>query len=172
MKKIFASGSRRKTITLVAALTLILVLAIGGTIAWLTDSTTSVVNTFTPGEVTCEVVETVENNIKSAAAVKNTGNIPAYIRVAVVANTVDAQGNITGAYNVSNNLDTTDNWTLGNDGYYYYKGIVQPGAVTDGNLLKDSIDLTGIQVTILASAIQSTPVDAVYDAWGYDPSVN
>ena len=65
----------------------------------------------------------------------------------------------------------TANWTEGSDGFYYYKGVVQPGEKTD-NLLKTGINLTGIQVTILASAIQSMPDGAVNEAWkmSYDSS--
>ena len=154
-----------KRLVLLLALVLILVGTIGGTVAYLATQTRPVVNTFTPGEVSCEVVEefNTDKTQKTSVKVQNTGNVPAYIRVAVVANTVDAQGNITGAADVSTALAASD-WTE-SGGYYYYKGIVQPSEVTGGNLLKESINLTGIQVTILASAIQSTPADAVEDAW-------
>ena len=56
-------------------------------------------------------------------------------------------------------------WTKSDDGFYYYKGVVQPGDVTANLLTAAGIDLTGIQVTILASAIQSMPDEAVKDAW-------
>lgn len=154
-----------KRLSLVLALVLILVCAVGGTVAYLVTHTDPVTNTFTPGNVTCEVVENVNANVKEDVGVKNTGNVPAYIRVAVVANTVDKDGSITGAADVSAKL-CGDNWVAGTDGYYYYKGVVDPQKQTDGNLLKGDINLNGIQVTILASAIQATPADAVNDAWG------
>ena len=153
------------------ALVLILVCTVGGTVAYLVTHTDPVVNTFTPGKVSCQVEEEFKDNdtVKTKAVVKNTGNVPAYIRVAVVANTIDAQRNITGMATLEGWLNTAK-WTeVG--GFYYYKDVVQPGAVTD-DLLKTGIDLTGIQVTILASAIQSTPTDAVQEAWGYVPSGN
>ena len=158
-----------KRFALLLALVLILVGTVGGTVAFLATHTDPVVNTFTPGKVTCQVEETVEGGVKSSVQVKNTGNVPAYIRVAVVANTVDAQGNITGAYDVSDKL-CGDNWTKNGD-YYYYNTAVDPNGLT-GELLKNSIELEGIQVTILASAIQSTPAEAVQEAWGYVPSAN
>ena len=146
------------------ALVLILVCTVGGTVAYLVTHTDPVVNTFTPGEVSCQVEEKFEgNNVKTEAVVKNTGNVPAYIRVAVVANTIDAQGNITGMATLEGWLNETD-WTKSGD-FYYYKGVVQPGDVTANLLTVDGIDLTGIQVTILASAIQSMPDDAVNEAW-------
>ena len=148
------------------ALALILVCTVGGTVAYLVTHTDPVVNTFTPGKVSCQVEEKFEgNNVKTEAVVKNTGNVPAYIRVAVVANTIDKQGNITGMATLPTGWLNEANWTEGSGGFYYYKGVVQPGNVTANLLTVDGIDLTGIQVTILASAIQSMPDDAVKDAW-------
>lgn len=167
-----------KRFALLLALVLILVGTVGGTVAYLVTHTAPVKNTFTPGNVTCDVVEgfNTEKTAKTSVKVQNTGNVPAYIRVAVVANNVgkDDEGNtviLPGTPNLGNVFDTT-NWTAGADGFYYYKGVVQPDEVTDGNLLKSGIALNGIQVTILASAIQSAPAKAVNEAWGMDYSNN
>ena len=148
------------------ALVLILVCTVGGTVAYLVTHTDPVVNTFTPGEVSCQVEEEFKDNytVKTEAVVKNTGNVPAYIRVAVVANTIDKQGNITGMTTLPDNRLNETYWTKSGD-FYYYKGVVQPGDVTANLLTAAGIDLTGIQVTILASAIQSMPDDAVNKAW-------
>ncbi len=147
------------------ALALILVCTVGGTVAYLITHTDPVVNTFTPGEVSCQVEEEFNDNKteKTKAVVKNTGNVPAYIRVAVVANTIDAQRNITGMATLEDGWLNETDWMKSGD-FYYYKGVVRPGAVT-ANLLKTGINLEGIQVTILASAIQSMPDDAVNEAW-------
>ena len=149
------------------ALVLILVCTVGGTVAYLVTHTDPVVNTFTPGEVSCQVEEEFneDNTVKTKAVVKNTGNVPAYIRVAVVANTIDGEGNITGMKTLPDGWLNTENWAEGDGGFYYYKGVVQPGDVTANLLTAAGIDLTGIQVTILASAIQSMPDAAVEDAW-------
>ena len=146
------------------ALVLILVCTVGGTVAYLVTHTDPVVNTFTPGKVSCQVEEEFKDNdtVKTKAVVKNTGNVPAYIRVAVVANTVDGD-NITGMKTLPVGWLNAEKWTeVG--GFYYYKGVVQPGDVT-ANLLNADINLEGIQVTILASAIQSMPDAAVEEAW-------
>lgn len=45
-------------------LILAVVLAIGGTLAYIIANTASVENKFTPGEVRCEVDETFKNNVK------------------------------------------------------------------------------------------------------------
>ena len=149
------------------ALVLILVCTVGGTVAYLVAHTDPVVNTFTPGKVSCQVEEKFNdaNTVKTEAVVKNTGNVPAYIRVAVVANTIDGEGNITGMKTLPDGWLNTENWAEGDGGFYYYKGVVQPGDVTANLLTAAGIDLTGIQVTILASAIQSMPDAAVEDAW-------
>lgn len=155
----------RKGLTGLLALVLVLALAIGGTIAFLTLKTETKTNTFTPSQVTADVEEDVKDGIKSNVQVKNTGDTPAYIRVAVIANSVDEAGNIIGSADVSASL-CGSNWTAGSDGYYYYNGVVAPGALTDGNLLKSDINLEGKQVTILAEAIQAEPAKAVTEAWG------
>lgn len=148
------------------ALALILVCTVGGTVAYLVTHTDPVVNTFTPGKVSCQVDEEFnkDKTVKTKAVVKNTGNVPAYIRVAVVANTIDGD-NITGMTALPDNWLNKNDWAEGNDDFYYYKGVVQPGKETANLLTAAGIDLTGIQVTILASAIQSMPDDAVNKAW-------
>lgn len=160
-----SSHTAKKASALTIAIILILVMAIGGTVAFLVTHTDQIVNTFQPTDVTCEINEKFndDNTVKTSAVVENTGKIPAYIRVAVVANTVDDEGNITGAADVSNKLASSD-WTNVGD-YYYYNGVVQPNETTE-NLLAEGIDLNGIQVTILASAIQAEPDSAVAQAWG------
>ena len=159
--------NRPKHFAALLALVLILVCTVGGTVAYLVTHTDPVVNTFTPGEVSCQVDEKFneDNTMKTEAVVKNTGNVPAYIRVAVVANTIDAQGNISGMETLPDGWLNTENWAEGDGGFYYHKGVVQPGDVTANLLTAAGIDLTGIQVTILASAIQSMPDAAVEEAW-------
>ena len=159
-----SSHTAKKASALTIAIILILVMAIGGTVAFLVTHTDRIVNTFQPTDVTCEIQERFndDNTVKTSAVVKNTGKIPAYIRVAVVANTVDAKGNITGKADVRDKLESSG-WTNVGD-YYYYNSVVQPNETT-GNLLAKDIDLNGIQVTILASAIQAEPTNAVAEAW-------
>lgn len=161
-----SSHTAKKASALTIAIILILVMAIGGTVAFLVTHTDQIVNTFQPTDVTCEINEEFNDNntVKTSAVVENTGKIPAYIRVAVVANTVDAEGNITGTADVSNEL-AISGWTK-IDGYYYYNGVVQPNKTTGQLLDADGINLDGIQVTILASAIQAEPTNAVAQAWG------
>ena len=163
----------KKPLLMIAALALVVALSIGLTSAFLT-SKVGLTNTFTPGKVSCEVVENVSDGKKTVVQVKNPQTddaVPAYIRVAVVANTVDAEGNITGSANVSGSLGG-EGWVQGADGYYYYTKIVEPKEPYNvtGNLLSGEIDLDGVQVTVLAQAIQAYGVSgetpAVKEAWG------
>ena len=167
----------KKPLLMIAALALVVALSIGLTSAFLT-SQQGLTNTFTPGKVSCEVVENVSDGKKTVVQVKNPQTddaVPAYIRVAVVANTVDENGNITGSADVSGSLGG-EGWVRGADGYYYYAKIVEPkepNNVTD-NLLSGEIDLDGIQVTVLAQAIQAHGVTgdlmAAEDAWKVNPT--
>ncbi len=163
----------KKPLLMIAALALVVALSIGLTSAFLT-SQQGLTNTFTPGKVSCEVVENVSDGKKTVVQVKNPQTddaVPAYIRVAVVANTVDAEGNITG--NVEDfTFKLGDGWTE-NGGYYYCNTPVVPGDQT-ADLLDSSITLDGIQVTVLAQAIQAHGVTgdlmAAEDAWKVNPT--
>lgn len=180
--------NRKAPVALVAILVL-LCCAVAGTVAFLIDSTGPVTNTFTPASVTTQVEEEFNGTTKSDVKIKNTGNIPAYIRAAVIVNWADDKGNVSGTpvkdsdYVMDLNIDTgtTTNapWFKGSDGYYYCKTAVKSVKQDTKNcytpvLIKSCIKATGaqapagydLQVTILADGIQSAPADAVRQAWG------
>lgn len=161
------AGGRKKPLTLFVALVLLLTLAVGGSLAWLV-SNDNVTNSMVPGQVPITIHEEFDGTTKSDVYVTNDGNIQAFIRVAIIANAVDDQGNVTTGtapvYNVN-----TSKWTqIGN--YYYYNGIVEPKGNTDA-LFTDSVEVNG-EINILAESIQAlggTSGDgrASYDAWGH-----
>ena len=70
--------------TMVIATVLLLALAIGGTVAWLSTKGDPIINTFNPSEVACKVTESFNGTVKSNVNVKNTGDTEAYIRVKLV----------------------------------------------------------------------------------------
>ena len=170
MKFISSNGSHAgrtaKSSALIIALALILVLAVGGTVAYIFTQTDPVINTFTPTEAKITVDEKISGNQKTEITVKNTSTgVPVYIRVALVANMIDKDENVTGAASVPT-FTLGDNWIVGNDGYYYYTQPVPVDGST-GNLLKAPMELSeNMQVVILADAIQAMPKQAVIDAWG------
>ena len=170
MKFISSNGSHAgrtaKSSALIIALALILVLAVGGTVAYIFTQTDPVINTFTPTEAKITVDEKTNSNKKTSITVENISTgVPVYIRVALVANMIDKDENVTGAASVPT-FTLGDNWIVGNDGYYYYTEPV-PVRESTGNLLEKAMTLDeNMQVVVLADAIQAMPKEAVIDAWG------
>ena len=88
---------------------------------------------------------------------------------------MDKDGNIAASdpagysYNVTENPGNS--WKKGSDGYFYYTSPVAPGNSTQGSLLTCTVTYPvnpeyTLSVEILAEAIQSTPDNAVQEAWG------
>ena len=169
------------------ALLLLLCCTVAGTLAYLVDSTDPVTNTFTPAHVSTAVDETFENGVKSDVKIQNTGDIPAYIRVAVVVNWADKDGNVYGGAVPTDKGDKKDydltlkannGWIKGADGYYYYIHPVAPKESTTA-IFEDITQLTddpaegyGLQITILADGIQSEPGTTVVSVWKSVTDVN
>ncbi|MCR4963932.1 MAG: hypothetical protein K6B40_08710 [Firmicutes bacterium] len=162
--RILSGHSKKKAVTLLLAAALLLTAAAGGTLAFLSVHTETITNTFTPAAVDCAIDETVANGIKSSVRIQNTGDIDAYIRVAAVGNTVDESGNVTGEFDLSPYLAAAA-WVEGSDGYYYYPVQIAPNGFTT-ELLKQSIPLEGVMVTILSEAIQANGMPGVTTAQG------
>lgn len=161
------NGGAKKLSAAAIAIILVVVMTIGGTVAFLMDSTESVINKFTPASSGITIEEEVKENCKTEIAVRNTGDTGAYIRVSLVANYYDENGNITGGAAVPN-FTLNSKWFLGNDGYYYYKQPVAARNVTDNLLASESkMQLEdNMQVTVLAQSIQASPTSVVHDKWG------
>lgn len=153
----------KMAITFIAAAALIMACVAGGALAFLVGSTDPVTNTFVAGEVECSV-----NQTANSATVTNTGNVRAYIRATVVGNTLNDAGQVTGNWTDETKnsylLNTTD-WTKGEDGYYYYNGIVDPEDETE-NLFKSNApaSLNHLLITVLAEAIQADGMPGVSNA--------
>ena len=172
---------KRKSVVAIVALVLLLVGAVGGTLAWMSAKTPAVTNTFEAGEVTTWVNEMFDGSAKKNVSIKNTGTIPAYIRAAVVINWADAQGNVSGTPVTGDDytLDLGSNKWKKIGSYYYYKEAVNPNKSTDNLIdeIKVAANVTppagyDLQVTILAEGIQAMPETAIQEAWGVYPSNN
>ena len=167
-----------RTAVLIMAVLLLFGAAVGSTVAFLIDKTAPVENAFEYAKVSCEVTENFTNNKKDNVQVKNTGTIDAYIRATYVVNWVDEQRNIVASvpdgYSYSLNVNPEGKWTKIGD-YYYYLSPVAPDKSTPGSLLTCTViypenpEYT-LSVEILAEAIQSTPANAVQEAWGVTPT--
>lgn len=167
--------------TMVIATVLLLALAIGGTLAWLSTKDAPIQNTFLPTKVTCEVTESFDGSsgVKSNVNVKNTGTINAFIRVKLVTYRTNDQGQHIGGTASLPEFTLGENW-VSYDGYYYYTLPVAPGESPRTNLA-DSMTLNGSytdtdggkqSIDVMAEAIQSVPEAAVKAAWGAGFSIN
>lgn len=175
---------KKNLITLVSLLA-ILCVTVGGTLAYLVTTSGPVTNTFTPTSVTTEVLEKFENNKKTEVKIKNTGSTDAYIRAAIVVTWQNAKGEVYGTQPAANdyNLVIGDGWTEGNDGFYYWNGIVKsdddaPNDCWTGELITSCspkvvppADGYFLNVEIIGSGIQAKGKDAngktpVELAWG------
>lgn len=157
---------RNRAILVIAVAALVCALGAAGAVAFLIDTTKPVKNTFDPSKVTCEVEETFDGTTKTNVQIKNTGDIPAYIRVALVTYFVDGEGNVDGSRTATiPDFKMGAGWVKHGD-YYYFTKPVAAGELTDTALI-DSITLENGQVVeVIASAIQSEPAKAVGEAWG------
>lgn len=166
----------RKTATLLVAIVLLLGVAVGTTVAYLIDRTTPIENKFEYAKTDVTVEETLTGTEKSNVQVKNNSNIPVYIRATYVVSWVDKDGNIVTSVPTGYGYELTENpdgmWVKGKGDYYYYPTPVQPNNSTAGSLLTCEVTYPTenpeytLNVEILATAIQSEPIDAVKEAWG------
>lgn len=178
-RKAKAHPVRRKTYhkgrltAMVIATAVLLALAIGGTVAWLSTKDAPITNTFNPSKVACEVTENFNGEVKSNVNVKNTGDTEAYIRVKLVTYRTNDQGQHIGGTASLPTFTLGANWVKYGD-YYYYTKPVAPNQKPETNLT-DSMTLIGSYmdtdggkqaVDVMAEAIQSVPEDAVKAAWG------
>ena len=85
----------KKMWLIIASCVCVLAVSAGITAAYFISTTETLVNEFDPSKVTCEVVETFDGNVKKDVAIRNTGNVNAYIRASVLINWVDEQNSIT-----------------------------------------------------------------------------
>lgn len=173
---------KRKYTLLLVCLLVTVVIAVGGTIAYLFTESDPVVNTFTPVEVDNEIHEELNGNEKENVQIKNTGTTDAYIRAKVVVTWQNENGEVypvmpippaDGVTNHDYTISYGSDWILGNDGYFYYNESVPATesttvfivSVTPIKACEDN-NYT-LHVEILSQAIQSAP-DIAVDAWDND----
>jgi len=168
-----------KAISLMICLLMVVGVVVGGTVAYLKAESDEVDNTFTPSEVTTDVVEDTDSfeneGIKKDVVIKNTGDTDAFIRAAIVVTWQDKQGNVYGQKPAEGDytIDMGDEgWVKGSDGFWYYTSVVPANGSTK-NLI-DTVTCTGtapdtnykLCVEILGSGIQSVPEEVVENVWG------
>ena len=154
--------------TLKKWLPLILVIAIlaaigSGTYAFLHKETNGgAKNTFKKAEVDCQLNEDFDGAEKKNVNVSNNGTALIKVRVAVIVNWMDVSGNISAKAPVEGtdySASYGEDWTLGGDGFWYYKEAIKPHEVSSNliNSLKPIVEKVGYQLTadISVEAIQA-----------------
>lgn len=170
--------NHNKLLVLLAALLLIFTVGIGSTLAYLITSTAPVVNTFEPSNLSGNIDEDFNYTIKEDVKVKNSGDIPAYIRAAIVVNWLDDEGNIVpeAVVNGDYTMDLGNGWKKLDDGYYYYTDVVSAGGSTANLINRCEVTPAGkakgyrLSVEILAQGVQTEPEQAVFETWGVNVS--
>ncbi|MGI5893414.1 MAG: hypothetical protein ACOX6P_02370 [Candidatus Merdivicinus sp.] len=178
MKK--RTNSRKKLLAAILSTALICAVGVGGTVAWLHDATEPLVNTFDlanpDGEISEEMGATKKN-----VFIKNTGEVDAYIRVALTPIFLDEDGNIANepveaptnltqtTYNgYSINWGDTSDWFY-NGGYFYYKYPVEAKTGQTSNLIDECTanpqDGLTFELDVSAQLIQYQPEEAVENSW-------
>ena len=169
MKRIFNGSGGRKA-ALILSLCLIFALAVGTTVALLVAHTNAVTNTFKAATSEIKIEEKTDNGVKSEIYVKNEGTATSYVRVKLVCNWVDDDGNVSATPVPAPKITNSDWFEL--NGIYYYKMPVAPKGQTsnllEGNPIKQENAPEGchLEVTVLAESIQAAPSEAVTKSWG------
>jgi len=164
----------RKIFCIAAVCLCVIACTVGDVYAYLMDKTDPLSNEFVPAKVSCDVEENFLDGVKSSVKVRNTGNIDAYIRTAVVATFVSEDGKVHSSAPVENvNYSITwgtDGWVKGTDDFWYHTKPVAPEETTT-SLIETAHGVSApegyrLHIQILATAIQSVPDDVVQEAWG------
>lgn len=152
----------------------------GGTVAWMIAGTDEVVNTFKPVEVTDEIEEVFNNQIKENVKISNTGDIATYVRVVLVPAWVDADGNIAaqkpdeGDYEID--MNEADWFSVTTDGitFWYCRTKVEadaesPVLIKSCRPIDSENGMDGkplhFLIKVISSSIQAEPDRAVNEAW-------
>lgn len=118
-----------------------------------------------------DIDDDVEGQVKSNVVITNTGNMPEYIRVAVVANWVDAAGAT--LQSMVPVLDLENNWVL-NGRYYYYTQAIDPGMSPADPIFKKYTAPVAdapegadhLEMSIAVQAIDAQAEKSYITAWG------
>lgn len=174
--------TKKKLLAAIVSTALLCGVGVGGTVAWLHDSA-QVTNKFDLASLTGEISEDPPDdvdNVKRDVYFTNTGEVDAYIRVAVSASwTLDENGTQLANVSAENTYTTVvpnpTKWVKYGD-YWYYTEPVEAGEFTDILFTsvkpKSSAELgekykgLHFRYDVSAQLIQAEPEDAVKNAWG------
>ena len=149
---------KKKTLALVLALTLLVAGIVGGTLAWLTDRTAEVKNTFTVGDINIGLTETTAdykmvpgNTIAKDPTVTVKANSEACWLLVQVTESTDLKGFITYAI--------AEGWTAlpGVDGVYYRE---VPASAADQTFSVLAGDAVTVKSDVTRTMLETAKTDA------------
>lgn len=147
---------KKKTLALVLALTLLVAGVVGGTLAWLTDQTAEVKNTFTVGDINIDLTETTTdykmvpgNTIAKDPTVTVKANSEACWLFVKVTESTDLKDFIT--YTIANG------WTKLQDGVYYRE---VPASAADQTFSVLTGDAVTVKSDVTRTMLETAKTDA------------
>lgn len=166
-------GFSGKSLTLIISLVALCAVAVGGTLAWLFDSSEKLENNFYVPDAKIDIEETFDGREKTDVGVTNTGEAEVYVRVMLVETWRNSDDQVVaepeGAV-VNYEMGNSNDWVKGSDGYYYYTKPLDVGDTTPNLIDKATCTVPKgaalMDLEVVAQGIQSMPEDAVEEAWG------
>jgi len=154
---------------------------VGGTLAFLLDTTAPIENTFVPSEIIIDTYEEFDGEEKSNIYVQNNGTADAYVRIKLLGYWYDNQKDAVVAKQSWFDMEskTPNNGWFYKDGYYYYYTVLTPGNTTEylfsSVKFSESMDnMYQYSKAIIEVTAQATQVvhngDSVLDAVGWPKS--
>ena len=170
--------SKRKILLVAAALCMIAILAVGGTLAYFTDTTEVKNNVFTVGNVKIKLEEPKWDEqgeedapevypgeaLAKDPTVTNIGANPCFVRVSVEGLDCLGEGEDMLIHVRTNYVKDAlgEGWELYTDGYYYYTEVLAAGAATtpvfDSIVIPTALtngDGTEFSIDVFAQAVQA-----------------
>ena len=105
---------------LAGLLAVLLLASITGTIVYI-QVHSHISNSFTVAKLSIELNETFDGKDKTNVTVENTGDVPAYLRAAIVVNWKDTDGTVISANESEYSMAMGPEWIQGADSYWYCK---------------------------------------------------
>ena len=165
MKKLFKSRT-----AFLVAVTLLITVTVGSSLALLIAATPALRNFFIPPNVSCQTTYDEETDTWT---VTNDGDADIFVRVAVVPNLTNENGDIFWSNPPCTVACEQEKWVaLGEHGYYYYNEplpagkSVSFGTIDVDNTVGAAFGFDTVDVTVTADALQVGSADALADAWG------
>lgn len=177
--KFIGTGRRRLIVLCIMALSIVfLIISISFVVAYFFNSSTGLTNKFESANIYEPTIiedftdgDFVKKNVKVKV---NDDSFPCYVRVKVVFNWKDDDGNIL-AVSPTEGVDYTisykiGKWNKGSDGFYYYNKSLtgETDILIEECSVINSSPAEGyrLNVDVLVQSVQAEPSEAVIDSWG------